>query len=240
VLGARAGRTTTGRTVLSVLAVALLGGVAGCTGSGGVEASPPAPSGPAPVEAPTAEAVPTGSVTVTREWRETTVDLVVRPLQVRGEVAVLSYSLHVAEAEEDPMFTLTLALDGGDDGLLTSRGRSGGVRLFDSAALMVSAVGVNGDDQMAGTVERLGGLDAPWDVTGTALFAPPPGDTVDVLFPDCQHHESRRERARSTRPQGPGDGGYDRDGDRPAMGLELGRHASDGEVLVVARDPRHR
>ncbi|WP_125775799.1 OmpA family protein [Antribacter gilvus] len=48
----------------------------------------------------------------------------------------------------------------------------------------MSAVGVNADDEMAGTVERLGGADAPWDVIGTALFAPPPGDTVDVLFPE--------------------------------------------------------
>lgn len=183
-LGARAARTTAGQAALSVLAVALLGSVAGCTGSGGVEASPPAPSQPAPVEGSPTAAAPTGSVTVTRDWRETTVELVVHPLQVRGEVAVLSYGLHVAEADKDPMNTLTLALDGGDDGLLTSRGRSGGVRLFDSAALTVSAVGVNAEDQVAGTVERLGGTDAPWDVTGTALFAPPPGDTVDVLFPE--------------------------------------------------------
>lgn len=184
-LGARPGRTSTGRGVLLVLAVALLGVVAACTGSGG-EVSPPASSdlAPAPVEGSPTAAAPTGSVTVARDWQETTVELVVHPLQVRGEVAALTYSLHVAEADKDPMNALTLALDGGDDGLLKSRARSGGVRLFDSATLMVSAVGVNADDQAAGTVERLGGADAPWDVIGTALFAPPPGDTVDVLFPE--------------------------------------------------------
>ena len=174
------------RVMRTALVVALVGLLPACglAGPGPSEPSEAPSSASAPQTSPGGTTPPGEVVAVDRVWHGALIRLEVRPVEVDGEVAVLRYEYNGTPVDpEEPLRSSRTALALGGLGNSVTDGR--GVRLFDTAAGLVHPVAQTPGGSPAAVLEQLDD-DSDDDAvrgSGTAAFAAPESESVDVLFP---------------------------------------------------------
>lgn len=159
----------------------LLGGLllTGCTAEAGPDpsatATPQTATGtPVPTDEPTESEA--AGVTVEAELQGGAVQIDVSPVQVSGEIALLTFDVALAADAPAPL-TLGILL-----APVTSPGSAGAVRLVDLDAGTVFPVAVDEAGRSV-TSRHTQGLLPGETVRAEAFFAAPAGGTVDVMLP---------------------------------------------------------